>query len=58
MAASCPNCGTCLCTGAVLTKSKDNKVCCSKCVVKKNQEIDLYLQSHPGLTLYDLKYLK
>ena len=39
MAASCPNCGTCTCTGSYLVVALDGKQCCSQCV-------NLYNQSH------------
>ncbi len=32
MARTCPNCGTCTCTGSYLITMANNKVVCSKCV--------------------------
>lgn len=35
----CPNCGTCTCTGSVLTKALDGTVCCSVCVQVYNNKL-------------------
>lgn len=52
---NCKNCGTCTCTGIQLTRAKDGRECCSLCVKRLNQEIDFYLHTHPGVTIFDLK---
>lgn len=32
MAQTCPNCGTCTCTGSYIINAANGVVCCSKCV--------------------------
>lgn len=39
MAVSCPNCGTCTCTGTHLVKANNGTQVCSKCV-------NIYNNSH------------
>lgn len=39
MAQTCPNCGTCTCTGSYLVKATNGKQCCSVCVNIVNQQI-------------------
>jgi hypothetical protein len=39
MAASCPNCKTCTCTGTYLVNATNGKPCCSACVNLVNQAI-------------------
>ena len=53
---NCPNCGTCLCTGAVLLKAADDRVCCSSCVANYNKELELILKSQPTVSLRSLKF--
>lgn len=41
MAASCPNCGTCTCTGSYFVTALDGNQCCSQCVNLYNQAYEV-----------------
>ncbi len=39
MAQSCPNCGTCTCTGTHLINASNGKLCCTQCVNAVNKQL-------------------
>tara|TARA_R100000654_G_scaffold19461_1_gene39788 strand:+ start:1619 stop:1780 length:162 start_codon:yes stop_codon:yes gene_type:complete len=39
MAQSCPNCGTCTCTGTHLVTASNGKLCCNACVFEIERQI-------------------
>ena len=39
MAQSCPNCGTCTCTGTHIVTASNGKICCNACVYEIEKQI-------------------
>lgn len=58
MSNNCPNCGICLCTGALLTRAKDGSLCCTKCSKAVNDEINAYLKLNPHVDINTLKRMR
>lgn len=49
MAASCPNCGTCTCTGSYLTTAINGAPVCSQCVNLYNAQHVVEVQPTPTI---------